>query len=144
MVTAVLSTPEQFLTALRQWLEALPAGAVSVRKRQVTDCVEVRVTPRREDAAQVLLEVMPYGKFDIYCGREFKLEGLPLDIDLCLELVEAVSKGHLRETLWIRRGRARQNVSTLTTARETYVVRGTSSLLAWLVSPVERAYAAWS
>jgi hypothetical protein len=144
MVTAMPSPQEQFLTALRQWLDAFPTGVVIIEERQLPHCVEVRVTPRRDDAAKLTLEVMPYGQFDFYCGRGFVLEGLPLDIDVCLELIRAVSRGHLREKLWERHGRVRRNLSRLTTPTQTYVVRKVSSLFAWLASPVEREYAAWS
>lgn len=144
MVTTMALTQEEFLAALRQWLGEFPSGVLTLVERKLPHCVELKVTPRREDAANLTLEVMPYGKFDFYCGRGFMLEGLELDIDNCLELVEAVRNGRLREKLWIVRGRARQNVSTLATKRETYVVRGTSSLLAWLATPVERQYAPWT
>lgn len=144
MVTPMLSIQDQFLTALRQWYDALPAGVVTVDERQEPDCLKIRFVPRRNDAAKLTLEVMPYGRFDLYCGHGFMLEGLPLNADVCLEYLNAVSSGRLHERLWEKHGRVRKSVSTLTTVRQTYTVSQTTSLLAWLVSPIDRYYAAWS
>lgn len=136
---------EEVVEAIRRWARTLPSGTIHLGEEQLQHEHVVSMTPVAAGAASVQFRLSAYGTFDCFIGQFFRVEEVTSSVTKITEICDAVRRGHYRELVWERRGRATQGVGVLGSGPRRMYNTEWRPLVRWLPCYRRRTvrYAAW-